>query len=158
MCSYDHQRRLNNSKLTKKTQAMVIQAIVESTKTFNYEPRVWHKKEIRAMQKIIDKGYRYVWVNTKGGPVLKQTEEKRMKIWGGRRIFGVRSMQAKIKERVMRRIGHIQRMENNHPTNQITLDCYVPLLATTPQKRPRRGTLEYWRKVLNEAGLDPDSI
>ena len=81
-----------------------------------------------------------------------------MKIWGGRRSFGVRSLQAKIEERVMRRIGHILRMENNHPTKWITLGWYVPLLATTPQRRRRRGTLEYWRKVLNEAGLDPDSI
>ena len=55
----------------------------------------------------------------------------------------------------MRRIGHILRMENNHPTKRITLGWYVPLLATTPQRRPRLGTLEYWRKVLNEVGLDP---
>ena len=76
ICSYDHQKRLKNPKLTKKTQAMIIQAIVESTMAFNYETRAWHKKEIRSMERIIEEGYRYVWVNTKGGPVLKQMEEK----------------------------------------------------------------------------------
>ncbi len=81
-----------------------------------------------------------------------------MNLWAVRRSFGVRSMQAKIEERVMRRIGHILRMEKNHPTKRITLGWYVPLLATTPQRRPRHGRLEYWRKVLNEAGLDPDAI
>ena len=158
MCSYDHQRRLKNSKLTKNTQAMIIQAIVESTMTFNYETKAWHKKEIRSMERIVDQGYRYVWVNTKGGPVLMQVEEKRVNLWAVRRNFGVTSMQAKIEERVMRRISHILRMENNHPTKRITLGWYVPLLATTPQRRPRRGTLGYWRKVPNEAGLDPDAI
>ena len=96
ICSYDHQKRLKNSKLTKKTQAMINQAIVESTMTFNYETRAWHKKEIRAMQRTIDQGYRYVWVNKKGGPVLMQMEEKLVNILGVRRSFGVRSMHAKI--------------------------------------------------------------
>ena len=35
-----------------------------------------------------------------------------MNMWGVR-SFGVRSMQAKIEERVMRRVGNVLRMENN---------------------------------------------
>ena len=43
-------KRLKNSRLTKTTQAMIIQAVVESTMTFNCEIRAWHKKEIREMK------------------------------------------------------------------------------------------------------------
>ena len=47
-------KRVQKSKLTKTTQAMIIQAVVESTMTFNCETRAWQKKEIREMQKIAD--------------------------------------------------------------------------------------------------------
>ena len=76
----------------------------------------------------------------------------------GVRTLGIRSMQAKIEERVLRRIGHVLRMDNNRPTKQITLGWYAPLITPTPERKPRHGTIEYWRKVLREAGLDADSI
>ena len=63
------------------TQAMIIQTIVESAKAFICETRAWHKKEIREMQKIVDQGYRYVWMIKNGGSVLKQMEEKRVNMW-----------------------------------------------------------------------------
>ena len=75
-------KRLKNSKLAKKTQAMIIQAVVESTMTFNCETRAWRKKEIREMQKIVDQGYCFVWMNKKKGPALKQMEENKVNIWG----------------------------------------------------------------------------
>ena len=100
-------KKLKNSRLTKTTQAMIIQAVVESTMTFNCEIRAWQKKEIREMQKIADQGYRYVWMNKKKGPALKQMEEKQVNMWGVRKSLGVRSMQAKTEERVLRRIGHV---------------------------------------------------
>ena len=40
-------KRLINSRLAKTTQAMIIQAVVESTMTFNCEIRAWQMKEIR---------------------------------------------------------------------------------------------------------------
>ena len=151
-------KRLKNSKLAKKTQAMIIQAVVESTMTFNCETRAWRKKEIREIQKIVDQGYRFVWMNKKRGPALKQMEENKVNMWGVRRSLGVRSMEAKIEERVLRRIGHVQRMDNNRPTKRITLGWYVLPVTPTPQRKPRHGTLEYWRKILYDAGLDADSI
>ena len=49
-------------------------------------------------------------------------------------------------------------MENTHPTKRVTLGWYVPPVTPTPERKPRHGTLEYWRKILNEAGLDADSV
>ena len=48
------------------------------------------------------------------------------------RSFGVRSIQAKIEERVLRRIGHVLRMENNRLTKRITLGWYVAPMIPTP--------------------------
>ena len=151
-------KRLKNSKLAKKTQAMIIQAVVDSTMTFNCETRAWRKREIKEMQKIVDQGYRFVLMNKKRGPALKQMEENKVNMWGARRSLGLRSMEAKVEERVLRRIGHVLRMDNNRPTKRITLGWYVPPVTPTPQRKPRHGTLEYWRKILYDAGLDADSI
>ena len=121
---------------------MIIQAVVESTMTFNCEIRAWQKKEIREMQKIVDQGYRYVWMNRKKGPALKQMEEKQVNMWGVRKSLGVRSLQAMIEERVLRRIGHVLRMENTRPTKRVTLGWYVPPVTPTPERKPRHGILE----------------
>ena len=43
-------KRLKNTTLSRKTQAMVIQVVVESTMLFNCETRAWQKKEIRERQ------------------------------------------------------------------------------------------------------------
>ena len=67
-------------------------------------------------------------------------------------------MQAKIEERVLRNIGHVLRTDNNRPTKQMTLGWYAPPVTLTPERKPRHGTIEYWRKVIREAGLDADSI
>ena len=150
-------KRLENTTLSRKTQAMVIQVVVESTMLFNCETRAWQKKEIGELQRVVDQGYRYIWMDKRGGPALKQMEEKRVNMWGVRRKLGIRSMQAKIEERVLRRIGHVLRMDNNHPTKQITLGWYAPPVILRPERKPRHGTIEYWRKVIREAGLDADS-
>ena len=137
---------------------MIIQAVVESTMTFNCETRAWWKKEIKEMQKIVDQGYRFVWRNKIRGPALKQMVDNKVNMWGVRRSLGVRSMEAKIEERALRRIGHVLRMENTRPTKRITLGWCVPPVTPTPQRKPRHGTLDYWRKILYDAGLDADSI
>ena len=151
-------KRLKNTTLSKKTQAMIVQMVMESTMLFNCETRAWQKKEVRELQRVIDQGYRYIWMDKRGGPALKQMEGKRMNMWGVRRALGVRSMQARIEERVLRRIGHVLRMDNNRPTKQITLGWYTPSVTPTPRRKARHGTIEYWRKLLREAGLDADSV
>ena len=109
-------KRLKNTTLSRKTQEMVIQVVVESKMLFNCETRAWQKKEIGERQRVIYQGYRYIWMDKRGGPALKHMEEKRVNMWGVRRTLGIRSMQAKIEERVLRRIGHVLRMNNNRLT------------------------------------------
>ena len=64
---------------------MIIQAVVESTMTFQCESRTWQKKEIREMQEIVDQGYRYVWMKDEKGPAHKQMEERQVNMYGVRR-------------------------------------------------------------------------
>ena len=69
-----------------------------------------------------------------------------MSMWGVRRSLGIKSMQAKNKERVLRRIGHVLGMESTRPTKRVTLGWFVPPVTPTPQRNPRCRTIE--------AGLD----
>ena len=45
-------KRLKNSRLTKTTQAMIIQAVVESTMTFNCEIRTWQRTKRERCKKL----------------------------------------------------------------------------------------------------------
>ena len=74
-------KRLKNTTLSRKTQAMVIQVVVEATMLFNYETRAWQKKEIGELQRVVNQGYRYILMDKSGGPALKQMEEKRVNMW-----------------------------------------------------------------------------
>ena len=95
-------------------------------------------------------------MDKRGGLAFKQMEEKRVSMWGIKRDLGVRSMQAKIEERVLRLVGHVLHMDNNHPTKQITLGWYTPSVTPTPERKARHGTIEYWKRLPREAGLDAD--
>ena len=49
-------------------------------------------------------------------------------------------------------------MESTRSTKRVTLGCYVQPVTPTPERKPRHRTLEYWRKILNEVGLDAGLI
>ena len=149
---------LKNTTLIRKALAMIVQKVVESTTLFNCETRVCKKKEIKELQSVVDQGYSYIWMYRRGEPALKQMEEKRVNVWGVRRDFGVRSMQGKMEEGVLRRICHVLHMDNNRPTRQITLGWYTLSITPTPERKAKHGTIKYWRKLLREAGVDADSV
>ena len=88
---------------------------------FNCEKRAWQRKEIRDLQRLLDQVYRYTWMDKRRGPALKQMEETKINMLGVRRDLGVRSMEAKTEDKVLRPIGHILSTDNNRPTKQITL-------------------------------------
>ena len=73
-------RRLKHSRLTKKTQARVIEAVVESAMLYNCSVRTWSIGEIKRLQKKVDKCYRYVW-SGKTQPPLKEMEKKKKNMW-----------------------------------------------------------------------------
>merc|ERR1711911_400803 len=66
--------RLVGSKLSKKMQARIIEASVESGLLFDCAVRVWQIKEIQQLQSMVDRCYRYVW-SRKTGPPLIQMEK-----------------------------------------------------------------------------------
>ena len=94
------------SKLGKKMQARVIEACVESGLLFDCAVRVWRVKEIKKMQSMVDRCYRYVW-SRKKEPPLRQREREKKNMADVRRELGVKSLRWKIEKRVLERIGHV---------------------------------------------------
>ena len=114
--------RLKKSKLSKKTQAKVIETCVESSLLFDSNIRPWNKGEIKLLQRFMDKAYRYVWMRRNKGPGLIQMEEANINMFGVRKQLGVKSIECKIEERTLRRIGHVLRMPNTRLTKKVVLN------------------------------------
>ena len=53
--------RLRGSRLTKRTQARVVEACVESSGLFDAQVRPWRKTELKKLQSEVDRAYRFVW-------------------------------------------------------------------------------------------------
>ena len=66
--------QLNNTRLSKRRQARIVQPCVESALLFDCQARVWWKKEVMRLQKWMDKCRRYVWSNRNGEP-LRQMQD-----------------------------------------------------------------------------------
>ena len=103
--------RLIGSKLSKKIQARVVEACVESGLLFDCAVRVWQVGEIKQLQKMVDRWYRYVW-SRKTGPPLIQMQMEGKNMADVRKELGVKTLRWKIEKRVLERIGHVLRMED----------------------------------------------
>ena len=57
------EEQLKNTRLSKRSQARIVQARVESALLFDCEARVWWEKDVMRWQKWMDKCWRYVWNN-----------------------------------------------------------------------------------------------
>ena len=66
--------RLKGSRMSKNTQARVVEATVESILLFDAHARTWQVTELKKLQSCVDKMYRHVW-SKKTKPPLKQMEE-----------------------------------------------------------------------------------
>ena len=145
--------QLKHTKLSKRMQAKVVEACLESSLLFDCHTRVWYLSEIKALQRWIDRAYRYIWSN-KTCPPLRQMQRERRNMQDVRNTLNIPSLRIKIEKRTMERIGHIMRMENNREVKIATLGWYEKLeqLPKTPGKK--RKTTLYWRKILREAGVD----
>ena len=69
--------QLIKCRLSKRQQALVLQACVESGLLFNAATRSWQKMEIKTMQSWIDRTYRYIWSNKKEAPSRRWKEATR---------------------------------------------------------------------------------
>merc|ERR1711989_49033 len=95
---------LKSSRLSKKWQGRVVEACVESSLLYDCHARVWYKRDMKKLQKWVDKCYRYVWSNRNGEP-LRQMEARGVNMQDVRVCLGVKSVRWKIEKRVLERIG-----------------------------------------------------
>ena len=153
-----HQKRFMKCRLTKRTQAKVIEACIESTLLFNASVRPFKLSEIKRMQTFMDKRYRYIWSDKNGQP-LRQMEELHVNMADVREQLNVSSLRSKIEKAHLIRMGHVLRMDDTRLVKQAVLGWYRKLEDTTSTKKiPHRNTISYWRKLIKEAGEDYSNI
>jgi hypothetical protein len=149
--------RLKGSRLSKRTQARVVEACVESTMLFDCQARTWQVAEVKRMQSVMDKMYRYIW-SRKTKPPLIQMQEEGKNMIDVRTDLGVKSMRYKVEKRCLERVGHVMRMEDNRMVKAVTLGWMEDLERVPKKKGKKRKTVLYWKKLLREGGIDHTNI
>ena len=144
---------LKGSKLSKRWQARVVEACVESSLLYDCGVRVWYKRDLGKLQKWMDKCYRYVWSDRNGEP-LRQMEARGVNMQDVRSCLGVKSVRYKVEKRVLERIGHVVRMGNDRLVKAMVFGWYEGLEGKEKKMGRKRKTVLYWKKTLNEAGVD----
>ena len=109
--------KIVGSKMSKKMQARVVSACVESALLFDCQVRVWYVSELNRMQRFMDTIFRYVW-SRKTEPPLIQMQEEHKSMFDVRRELGVASVRWKVEKRILERIGHVMRMDDSQMTKQ----------------------------------------
>ena len=150
-------RQLKHSKMSKKIQARVVEAVVESTMLFDCNVRVWYIRDIKKMQSQVDKMYRYIW-SSKKQPPLMQMQEDNVNMQDIRNKLGIKSMRWKIEKRVLQRIGHVFRMQDDRLVKNVTLGWLTDLEAYPKIPGKKRKTVLYWKRLVKEAGLDSSKM
>ena len=103
--------RVKGTRISRRLQARVVEVCVESTMLFDCHVRTWQAGELKKLQKVADRAYRYVWGNGKMPP-LRQMQAEHKNMADVRRELGVKSIRWKVEKRVYERIGHVMRMED----------------------------------------------
>ena len=147
-------KQLTRSRLTKPTQARIVQACVENALLFDCHTRMWFKKDMKSLQSWVDRCYRHVWAN-RTGPPLRQMQAQGKNMQDVRNQLGIMTLQWKIEKRTLERIGHVLRMPDSRMVKVATLGWLEELesWAKTPGKK--RKTPHYWKRLLREAAIDP---
>ena len=133
---------LKNTRLSKRWQARVVQACVESALLFDCQARVWWKKDVMRLLKWMDKCWRYVWSNRNGEP-LRQMQARGENMYDVRARLGVKSVQWKVEKRVLERIGHVMRMKDESLTKVVVLGWYKKLEGVSKAPGKKRKTVLY---------------
>ena len=149
--------RLKGSKLSKKTQARIVEACVESTMLFDCQARTWQVNEIKRMQSVMDRMYRHIWSRKNKQP-LRQMQEENKNMQDVRNELGVKTIRYKVEKRCLERIGHVMRMSDDRKVKAITLGWMEDLERETKAKGKKRKTILYWKKLLREGGIDFTNI
>ena len=144
---------LKGSRLSKRWQGRVVEACVESSLLYDCQVRVWYKRDMKRLQKWMDKCYRYVWSDRNGEP-LRQMEARGVNMQDVRVCLGVKSVRWKIEKRVLERIWHVVRMGNERLTKAMVFGWYEGLEGKEKRKGKKRKTVLYWKRILRECGVD----
>ena len=150
-------QRLRGSKITKRLQAKIVEASVESSVLFDAQVRTWRAKELKRMQSFVDKAYQYIWSDKKKQP-LRQMQEEGVNMVDVRKSLGVKSLRWKVERRVYERIGHVLRMEDGRLVKSIVFGWLKNLEERAKKKGQKRKTVLYWRRLIREAGWDVMTI
>ena len=146
-------RRLKGSRMSKRMQAKIVEACVESTMLFDCQARSWQVSEMNRMQSMMDRKYRYIWSN-KTKPPLIQMQEEHTNMQDVRNSLKVKSLRWKIEKRVLERIGHVLRMEDTRQVKAVTLGWMKELEGKEKMPGKKRKTILYWKGLLKQAGID----
>ena len=149
--------RLKGSRMSKRSQARVVEACVESTVLFDCQARTWQVSEIRKLQSMMDKKYRQIW-SRQIGPPLMQMQQEGKNMHDVRKDLGIKSIRWKVEKRVLERIGHVLRMEDDRTVKAAVLGWMEDLEQVDKTRGSKRKTVLYWMKLLREAGMDWTNI
>ena len=146
-------KQLKGSRMSKRMQAKVVEACVESTLLFDVQVRTWRLGDIKQMQKTMDKMYRYIW-SRKTKPPLVQMQEEHKNMQDVRNELDVKSVRWKVEKRVLERVGHVIRMEDTRTVKAVTLGWLEDLEDHEKRRGRKAKTVNYWKKIIKEAGFD----
>ena len=145
--------QLRHTRLSKRMQARIVEACVESGLLFDCAVRTWWVSDVKRLQSWIDRCYRYVWSNHHEPP-LRQMQRERINMQDIRNRLGVRSIRWKIEKRVLERMGHVMRMDDGRITKAAVLGWFGELEEWKKAPGKKRKTVLYWKKLAREAGWD----
>lgn len=145
--------QLKGSSLSKQMQARIAETCVESTMLFDCQVRTWQVNELKKMQSFVDKIYRYIW-SRKSKPPLIQMQEERKNMQDVRNDLKIKSLRWKVEKRVLERIGHVCRMDDNRMVKAVTFGWMEDLENIPKVPGRKRKTILYWKKIVKEAGMD----
>lgn len=74
----------------------------------------------------MDKSYRYLWTD-RNGELLRQMHISEVNMGDVRKMIGVKSIEWKIKRRMLERIEHVMHMGNERLTKEIVLGRWEEL-------------------------------
>ena len=150
---YRVRAQLKNTRLSKRMQARIVEACVESGLLFDCAVRTWWVADTKRLQSWIDRCYRYIWSNHREPP-LRQMQREGTNMQDVRNMLGVRSVRWKVEKRVLERIGHVLRMEEGRITKAAVFGWYGELEEWRKVPGRKRKTVLYWRRLVREAGWD----
>ena len=122
--------RFMTRKISKRTQAKVIETCVESSILLNSAVRPFSQSETKRIHSWIDKRYRNIWSNKKEAP-LRQIESNYMSMQDVRNKLDVMTLRSKTEKSHLIRTGYIARMSDERLVKQTTMGWTNPAKILT---------------------------